>query len=101
MSSTKDTEAEALRSARAATQHGNHLLAMGASVGAIGLAGAALGAVCPLCVVATPALLGVGVVQRLRGLVLARRARVANPAPGERLTGPVAGDAAALPSPHR
>jgi hypothetical protein len=40
-------------------------------------------------------------VQRLRGLVLARRARVANPAPGERLTGPVAGDAAALPSPHR
>ena len=29
-------------------------------------AGAALGAVCPLCVVATPALLGLGVVQKLR-----------------------------------
>lgn len=45
---------------------GNTLLTYGFTVGAVGLAGAALGAVCPLCVVATPALLGLGVAQKLR-----------------------------------
>lgn len=43
------------------------LLGMGATVGAVGVVGAVfLGATCPLCVVAAPALLGAGVVERLR-----------------------------------
>lgn len=45
---------------------GTTFLATGAGVAAIGLAGAALGAVCPLCVVAAPAVAGFGLVQRLR-----------------------------------
>lgn len=45
----------------------NSFLATGASVAAIGVAGAVIGgAVCPVCVVAAPALLGVGVWKRLR-----------------------------------
>ena len=44
----------------------NNLLAAGASAGAIGTAGALItGAVCPLCIVATPVLLGVGLVKRM------------------------------------
>ena len=62
------------RDAHRASAAGNDLLRIGLSVGAIGLAGAALGAVCPVCVVATPALVGLGAVQKLRGLLLARRA---------------------------
>lgn len=50
------------------------LLRAGLSVGAIGLAGAALGAVCPACVVLTPALLGLGAVQQLRARAMKRRA---------------------------
>jgi uncharacterized membrane protein YebE (DUF533 family) len=42
----------------------NSLLATGAGVAALGVAGAALGAVCPLCVVAAPALVGAGVYKR-------------------------------------
>ena len=60
--------------ARRANASGTNLLTLGLSVGAVGLAGAALGAVCPLCVVATPALLGLGVVQKLRAFYLSRRA---------------------------
>ena len=55
---------------------GNQLLTLGLTVGVVGVAGAALGAVCPLCVVATPAFLGLGVIQKLRALVLSRRATV-------------------------
>jgi hypothetical protein len=51
---------------------------MGASVGAIGLLGALAGAVCPLCVVATPALLSFGLLQKLRGLWLRARAKKAS-----------------------
>lgn len=54
---------------------GNELLTAGLAVGAVGLAGVALGAVCPLCVVATPALLGLGAVQKLRARYLSARAR--------------------------
>lgn len=52
---------------------GNSLLAYGLTVGAVGLAGAAVGAVCPLCVVAAPALLGLGVAQKLRARLLSAR----------------------------
>lgn len=46
---------------------GNELLASGLGVGALGVLGAVVaGAVCPLCVVATPALVGVGLVQKWR-----------------------------------
>lgn len=107
MSTSKRSPSELLRTARQAKENGNHFLTLGASVGAIGLAGAALGAICPLCVVVTPAFLGLGVVQRLRGLVLSSRARssaavalVANPANDARLTAAVAGGDAALLSPH-
>lgn len=71
----KHSTAELIRSARKANATGRDLLTVGASVGAMGLAGAALGAVCPLCVVATPALLGFGLIQKLRGAWLNRRAR--------------------------
>ena len=44
----------------------NNLLAAGASAGAIGTAGVLMtGAVCPLCIIATPVLLGVGLLKRM------------------------------------
>jgi hypothetical protein len=107
MSTPKRGPAELLRTARQAKENGDHFLTLGASVGAIGLAGAALGAVCPLCVVATPAFLGLGVVQLIRGLVLSSRAKSgaavalgANPADDERLIDAVAGVDAAPLLPH-
>lgn len=46
---------------------GNDLLAAGAATGAIGTVGALItGAVCPLCVITTPVLLGAGLVKRLK-----------------------------------
>jgi flagellar motor component MotA len=77
MSSVAPTPAELDRQRRRVSEQGSSFLTMGLSVGAIGLAGAALGAVCPLCVVATPALLGAGAVQKLRAALLSRRADVA------------------------
>lgn len=74
MSHDDTTPAELDRKRRRASEQGTSFLTMGLSVGAIGLAGAALGAVCPLCVVATPALLGAGAVQKLRAALLSRRA---------------------------
>ena len=53
---------------------GTQLLTLGLTVGVVGIAGAAFGAVCPLCVVATPAFLGLGAIQKLRAFVLSRRA---------------------------
>lgn len=51
----------------------DRLLAAGAGIGAIGLASAIVGAaVCPVCVVAAPALLGAGAYKRWRAR---RRAR--------------------------
>lgn len=66
--------AEILHAARRARAEGTQYLTMGASIGAMGLAGAALGAVCPLCVVATPALLGFGLLQKVRSHLLAKKA---------------------------
>lgn len=65
---------ELLRSSAKASQSGTELLLTGLGIGAMGLAGAALGAVCPLCVVATPALLSAGAVQKLRAKWLERKA---------------------------
>ena len=45
----------------------NNLLTAGVSAGAIGTAGALItGAVCPLCIIATPILVGAGLVKRLK-----------------------------------
>ena len=71
----KTSTAELIRDSRRANAAGTDLLRIGASVGALGLAGAALGAVCPACVVVTPALLGFGLVQKLRAFFLAKRAK--------------------------
>lgn len=60
--------------AQSASSSGTQLLGMGVSIGLISLAGAAMGALCPLCVVATPALLGAGVLQKARAFVFSRRA---------------------------
>ena len=51
----------------AVAENGNTLLMAGTTVGAVGAAGALLaGAVCPLCIIATPLLLGTGLVRKLR-----------------------------------
>jgi hypothetical protein len=44
----------------------NSLLLQGATVAALGAAGAAIGAACPLCVVVAPALLAGGVFKKAR-----------------------------------
>lgn len=59
---------------------GNDLIATGVGVGAIGVAGAVLlGATCPLCVVATPALIGVGLYKKWK----VKRAAAEVPLPHE------------------
>ncbi len=65
--STKAAESE-LEQARAdQRQEANHLLGAGLGVGAFGVAGAiAFGSVCPVCVVAAPALLAAGAWKRYR-----------------------------------
>ncbi len=48
-------------------KEGNFCIGTGIGVAALGVAGATLlGAVCPVCIVATPLLIGAGVVQRIR-----------------------------------
>ena len=60
MDTTAKTNEKALSNA-------NGLLAAGASAGAIGTAGALItGAVCPLCIIATPVLVGAGLVKRMK-----------------------------------
>jgi hypothetical protein len=45
----------------------NTMLAGGAAIAAIGIAGAIVGgAVCPVCIVAAPALLGIGAARKIR-----------------------------------
>ncbi len=45
----------------------NSCIALGAGVGALGTLGATLsGAVCPVCVVVAPALIGIGVYKRVK-----------------------------------
>ena len=53
---------------KAATGDANAMLLAGAGIGVIGVVGAVLGsAVCPVCVIAAPTLLGVGAFGRWRG----------------------------------
>lgn len=66
--------AELLQDSRLARDQSTQWLAAGLGVGAIGALGAVAGAVCPLCVVATPALLGAGVVRRVWAKHLEKRA---------------------------
>lgn len=78
------------RRAEQQREEGNACLRAGAGVGAVGLAGGLLvGSTCPLCIIATPALLAVGVYKRWQ----ARRA----PAPDDEL----AEDGASQPHPPR
>lgn len=50
---------------RAALKASKEYLGMGVGIGAVGIASAALlGAACPLCAVAAPAFIGLGVVKR-------------------------------------
>lgn len=69
--------AELMRAANRTDHTANDLLRAGLAVGVIGVGGALIGAVCPLCVVATPALLGLGAVQKLRASLQARRVKAA------------------------
>lgn len=70
--------AELMRVATRIDHTGNDLLSAGLVVGIMGVGGALLGAVCPLCVVATPTLLGLGAAQKLRGALQARRLKAAS-----------------------
>lgn len=66
-----DSEDESVAEQRA---EANLLIGAGATVGAVGLAGGLLlGSVCPVCIVATPALLGAGAYKRLKARRRARR----------------------------
>jgi hypothetical protein len=69
------TPAELLTKSRLAKDQGWQWLTAGAGVGAIGALGALAGAVCPLCVVATPALLGAGLARTAWARSLERRAQ--------------------------
>ncbi|MCC6523070.1 MAG: hypothetical protein IT373_10450 [Polyangiaceae bacterium] len=63
---------------RASTEY----LAAGLGVGAFGVLGAVVGsAVCPVCIVATPALLGVGLYKRWRERAARASMVTAEPAP--------------------
>ena len=62
-----------------ARKDGNAFLASGLGIGAFGVAsGVLLGAVCPVCVVATPALIGAGVYKRVRAWRLEKQANDAS-----------------------
>lgn len=80
MAETLD-DARARDAARDRDREANATLLTGASVAAIGALGAVMGAVCPLCVVAAPALLGVGAIQKWR-------ARARRGGPGEHARAP-------------
>jgi len=52
---------------RRESEEANALLASGAGIAALGVIGAIVGgAVCPVCVVVAPALLGLGAIRKLR-----------------------------------
>ncbi len=68
-SSSSDQE----RLASEEREQGNAYLGYGLGIGALGVVASVVGlAVCPVCVVATPALLGAGVYKRLRARRLGR-----------------------------
>ncbi len=62
-----EDEKSPVETAAAKKREANAVIAIGAGVGALG-AGAALvaGAVCPLCVVIAPGLIGMGIVARVK-----------------------------------
>ncbi|MDX2011051.1 MAG: hypothetical protein SFW67_12700 [Myxococcaceae bacterium] len=75
MNDDTPTPTRLLQQSRLAKDQGTQFLTAGLGVGAIGALGALAGAVCPLCVVATPALLGAGLVRAAWGKHLERKAR--------------------------
>lgn len=77
------TPAELLRDGRLANDQGREWLKAGLGVGVVGLLGAVAGAVCPLCVVATPALLSAGLVRAAWGRHLEKKAHEAVGTPSE------------------
>jgi hypothetical protein len=72
------TPTRLLQRSRLAKDQGTQFLTAGLGVGAIGALGVLAGAVCPLCVVATPALLGAGLVRAAWGKHLERQAKAAD-----------------------
>jgi hypothetical protein len=65
LSTPGDPQAEP--ATRVEVREANNLIGAGVGIGAFGAAtAAAFGAVCPVCVVATPLLIGAGVVKRVR-----------------------------------
>lgn len=72
---TTRTPAELLKDSRAAREQGKQWLTAGLGIGAVGVLGAVAGAVCPLCVVATPTLLGAGLIRTAWARHLDQRAR--------------------------
>lgn len=76
---------DATATARAERAAANRLLGGGLGIGAFGaLSGALLGAVCPLCVVAAPALVGAGIYEHIRA---SRRRKAADTGCRERAQG--------------
>jgi hypothetical protein len=75
MDDAPKTPTQLLQQSRLVKDQGTQFLTAGLGVGAIGALGALAGAVCPLCVVATPALLGAGLVRAAWGHHLERKAR--------------------------
>ncbi|MBL8917975.1 MAG: hypothetical protein JNJ54_03870 [Myxococcaceae bacterium] len=81
-----------MRDSRVAKEQGKQWLTAGLGIGAVGVLGAVAGAVCPLCVVATPTLLGAGLIRTAWARHLDKRARAAatgaslssEPVPAER-----------------
>lgn len=62
----------------------NEMLGMGAGIGALGVVTAtAFGAVCPACVIAAPALIGVGLYKRYRCRAARSETETAAEIPGE------------------
>ncbi len=73
------TPLEVMNDSRSARQQGKEWLTAGLGVGAIGVLGALAGAVCPVCVVATPALVGAGLARLGWAKHLQKRAVAALP----------------------
>jgi hypothetical protein len=66
----------------------NAMLAGGATVAALGLLGALVsGAICPVCVIAAPALIGIGAARKIRAARRAARAPLKNGDGARRLRG--------------
>jgi hypothetical protein len=74
MSDEHESPVELMTKSRNARQQGKEWLAAGLGIGAMGVVGAVAGAVCPVCVVATPAFLGAGLVRTLWSKHLEKKA---------------------------